>query len=65
MEAIIITIRSPYYFYTQDRPMAMPGDDVPVTITLQHDIPVEPEQRFTLRDDHKTIGMGIITGVIT
>ena len=51
--------------FIQDRPMAMPGDDVPVTITLQHDIPVEPEQRFTLRDDHKTVGMGIITGVIT
>ena len=43
--------------------MAMPGDDVPVTITLQHDVAVEPEQRFTLRDDHKTVGMGVITGV--
>ena len=43
--------------------MAMPGDDVPVTITLQYDIPVEPEQRFTFRDDGKTIGMGVITAV--
>lgn len=43
----------------------MPGADVQVTITLQHDIPVEPEQRFTLRDDHKTVAMGIITNVVS
>ena len=51
--------------FQQDRHMAMPGDDVPVMISLQHDIPVEPEQRFTLRDDHRTVGMGIITGIVS
>ena len=47
----------------QGQLMAMPGEDVSVTVNLQYDIPVEPEQRFTLRDNKRTVGMGVITSV--
>ncbi len=42
----------------------MPGDDTSLILTLQTEIPVEKEQRFTLREGSKTVGMGVITDIL-
>jgi len=51
-------------FFPPDKEMVMPGDDTPLTLTLKHDIPLEVNQRFTLREGHKTVGTGVITEII-
>ena len=42
----------------------MPGDDVVLTLELYHPVPLEPSQRFTLRDGHVTVGAGVFTEII-
>ena len=44
--------------------MVMPGEDTQLTLTLSDAIPLETGQRFTLRDDRKTIGHGVVTEII-
>ena len=44
--------------------MVMPGDDASLTLTLRFDVPLELNQRFTLREGHKTVGTGVVTEVI-
>lgn len=48
----------------KDKELVMPGDDVELTLTLKNDIPLEKEQRFTLREGHKTVGMGVVTDIV-
>lgn len=42
----------------------MPGDDTELTLTLKTEIPLEKEQRFTLREANKTVGMGVVTDIM-
>ena len=42
----------------------MPGDDTPLTITIGFEIPLEVNQRFTLREGRMTVGTGVITEII-
>ena len=42
----------------------MPGDDTPLTLTLKNDIPLEVNQRFTLREGSRTVGTGVITEIL-
>ena len=44
--------------------MVMPGDDTSLTLTLQRDIPMEVNQRFTLREGHVNVGTGVITEIL-
>ena len=44
--------------------MVMPGDDATLTLTLRSEIPLELNQRFTLREGHKTVGTGVVTEII-
>lgn len=44
--------------------MVMPGDDTELTLTMKSDIPIEVNQRFTLREGHKTVGTGVVTQII-
>ena len=44
--------------------MVMPGEDTQMTLTLKADIPLEVQQRFTLREGHKTIGSGVVTKIL-
>lgn len=43
--------------------MIMPGDNVEMVGELVHDLPLENNSRFTLREGNKTIGTGIVTEV--
>lgn len=57
----------PFYvvsLHTAGVNMVMPGDDTPLTITMNVEIPVEVGQRFTLREGGKTVGTGVITEMI-
>lgn len=47
-----------------DKEMVMPGDDTALTLTLKNDIPLEMNQRFTLREGHRTVGTGVITEIL-
>uniref|UniRef100_F6TZA4 Elongation factor Tu n=2 Tax=Ornithorhynchus anatinus TaxID=9258 RepID=F6TZA4_ORNAN len=42
--------------------MAMPGEDVSLTLVLRQPMILEKGQRFTLRDGNRTIGTGLVTG---
>ena len=44
--------------------MVMPGDDVSLTLTLGMEIPLELNQRFTLREGQKTVGTGVVTEIL-
>ena len=44
--------------------MVMPGDDTPLNITLGNSIPMELNQRFTLREGHITVGTGVVTEIL-
>ncbi|RDD41123.1 Elongation factor Tu, mitochondrial [Trichoplax sp. H2] len=44
-----------------DKEMLMPGEDANMVITLHTDMPLEVNQRFTLRDSNQTVGTGIVT----
>ena len=42
----------------------MPGDDTVLSLTLKTDVPIEKNQRFTLRERNKTVGMGVVTDIL-
>ena len=42
----------------------MPGDDTPLTVTLDKELPLEINQRFTLREGRKTVGTGVVTEIL-
>ena len=44
--------------------MVMPGDDTSLILTLKKDLPLEVNQRFTLREGHMTVGTGVITEIV-
>ncbi len=44
--------------------MVMPGDDTALTMTLGHSLPLEVNQRFTLREGGITVGTGVITEIL-
>ena len=44
--------------------MVMPGDDVSLILTLKSEMPLELNQRFSLRDGAMTVGTGVITEII-
>lgn len=44
--------------------MVMPGDDTPLLLNLGSDIPIEINQRFTLREGQITVGTGVVTEIL-
>ena len=44
--------------------MAMPGDNVDMTVELIYPVALEETQRFAIREGGKTVGAGVITKVI-
>jgi len=44
--------------------MVMPGDDTALTVSLHMAIPLEVNQRFTLREGGHTVGTGVITEIL-
>ena len=44
--------------------MVMPGDDASLVLTLRSEIPLELNQRFTLREGSKTVGTGVVTEIV-
>ena len=44
--------------------MVMPGDDASLILTLKSEMPLELNQRFTLREGTKTVGTGVVTEII-
>ena len=44
--------------------MVMPGDDTALTVTLNTAIPMEMNQRFTLRENNNTVGTGVVTELL-
>ena len=44
--------------------MAMPGDNVDMTVDLIYPVALEETQRFAIREGGKTVGAGVITKVI-
>ena len=41
--------------------LAMPGEDLKLTLILRQPMILEKGQRFTLRDGNRTIGTGLVT----
>lgn len=52
------------YLIVTGKEMIVPGDNASMILTLGSEIPLELNQRFTLRDGVKTVGTGIITEII-
>ena len=44
--------------------MAMPGDNIDMTVELIYPVALEETQRFAIREGGKTVGAGVITKVI-
>jgi len=44
--------------------MAMPGDDVKITLQLMYPVAIEIGQRFAVREGGRTVGAGVVTAVI-
>jgi elongation factor Tu len=44
--------------------MAMPGDNVTVTMKLNYPLPIVKGQRFALREGGKTVAAGVITKLL-
>ena len=44
--------------------MAMPGDDVKITLQLMYPVAIEVGQRFAVREGGRTVGAGVVTAVI-
>jgi elongation factor Tu len=44
--------------------MAMPGDDVKITLQLMYPVAVEVGQRFAVREGGRTVGAGVFTKII-
>lgn len=58
---------SPHLYPSNSYPgvsMVMPGDDTPLFITLGNELPLEINQRFTLREGRKTVGTGVVTEIL-
>ncbi len=66
--------RPQFYFRTTDitgkveldegTEMVMPGDNISMTIELIHPIAVETQLRFAIREGGRTVGAGVVTGII-
>lgn len=48
----------------KDMQMAMPGDNVTVTMKLNYPLPIVKGQRFALREGGKTVAAGVITKLL-
>jgi elongation factor Tu len=48
----------------KDMAMAMPGDNVTVTMKLNYPLPVVKGQRFALREGGKTVAAGVIVKLL-
>jgi len=44
--------------------MAMPGDNLAVTMKLHYPLPILKGQRFALREGGKTVAAGVITKLL-
>lgn len=44
--------------------MAMPGDDVKVTIKLGYPVVIEKEMNFAIREGGQTVGKGVVTKIV-
>jgi len=44
--------------------MVMPGDNVNMTVDLITPIAMEEELRFAIREGGRTVGAGVVTGII-
>jgi elongation factor Tu len=44
--------------------MVMPGDNVNMDVELITPIALEKESRFAIREGGRTVGAGVVTGVI-
>ena len=53
-----------YNMIVTGKEMIVPGDNASLILTLESEIPLELNQRFTLRDGVKTVGTGVITEII-
>jgi len=66
--------RPQFYFRTTDvtgsitlpegTEMVMPGDNVTINVELIQPIAIEPQLRFAIREGGRTIGSGVVTGVV-
>ncbi len=48
----------------EEKPLAMPGDNIILEIELIYDVALEKEVRFAIREGNSTIGAGTITEII-
>lgn len=48
----------------KDMQMAMPGDNVTVSMKLNYPLPIVKGQRFALREGGKTVAAGVITKLL-
>eukprot|EP00128_Syssomonas_multiformis_P011843 Colp12_sorted_trinity150504_noHs@7517 len=48
----------------ENKEMVMPGDNTPMTLSMQRPMPIEQGMRFTLREGNRTIGTGVISKII-
>ena len=44
--------------------MVMPGDNIRMVIELINPIAIEEKLRFAIREGGRTVGSGVVTGVI-
>ncbi|KAI4365665.1 hypothetical protein MLD38_021630 [Melastoma candidum] len=49
----------------EDVKMVMPGDNVSATFELIQPVPLEPGQRFALREGGRTVGAGVVSKVLS
>ena len=45
--------------------MLMPGDNAEVFCTIRKQMVLEPNQRFTVRENHQTVATGVITKLLS
>jgi elongation factor Tu len=48
----------------EDNKLIMPGDNVEMTIETNVPIAIESGLRFTVREGGKTVGTGVVSGVV-
>jgi len=48
----------------EDNKLIMPGDNVEMTVETTVPIPIEAGLRFTIREGGKTVGTGVVSGVV-
>ena len=44
--------------------MVMPGDKLVATITLEQNVAMEEELKFTIRENGRVIGIGVVSKII-